>query len=174
MKKHFLFVPALFVLAVSTVLAQNVSFDKKADFYKYKTYKWVPIPNAPAVNELTAEQLTATLEVELAKKGLTKAQSENADLYIGYQIAGGNGKKSHIGLAYGSGVGGSNASGAATTTTVHSGELVLDMYDSSSKQLVWRGVVSNPVDREAKPDKRQKHMDQTVQKLLKDYPPKKA
>jgi hypothetical protein len=174
MKKHFLLMPALFVLAISTVLAQNVSFDKKADFFKYKTYKWVPIPNAQAVDELTAEQLTGTLEVELAKKGLTKTQSEKADLYIGYQIAGGNGKKAHIGLAYGSGVAGSNASGAATTTTVHSGELVLDMYDSSSKQLVWRGVVSNPVDREAKPDKRQKHMDQTVQKLLKDYPPKKT
>jgi hypothetical protein len=173
MRKLFLIASVLLAFATSCG-AQTVHFDKKADFYKYRTYRWISIPNAAPVEELTAGQLTGTLEVELAKKGLTKAQSENPDLYIGYQIVNGGGKKStKIGLAYGGGAGGSNTSGT-TTTTVHAGELVLDMYDASGKQLVWRGVVSNPVDREAKPEKRQKHMDQTVEKLLKEYPPKKT
>ncbi len=173
MRRGFLVAAGLLVFAASCG-AQTVSFDRKTDFYKYKTYRWIVILKAAPVEELTASQLTGTLEVELGKKGLTKAQAETPDLYIGYQIVNGNGRKStKIGLAYGSGAGASNASGT-TMTTVHAGELVLDMYDASSKKLVWRGVVSNPVDREAKPTKRQKHMDQTVQKLLKDYPPKKS
>jgi hypothetical protein len=175
MRKRFLV--ACVIVAVVSVLAtsctaQMVTFDKKTDFCKYKTYRWISIPNAAPLEELTAGQLTGTLEVELGKKGLSKAQAENPDLYVGYQIVGGGKKSAKIGLAYGSGTG-SNASGT-TVTTVHAGELVLDMYDPTSKKLVWRGVVSNPVDREAKPAKRQKHMDQTVEKLLKDYPPKKT
>jgi hypothetical protein len=173
MRKWFLVASVLCVFATSCG-AQTVSFDKKADFYRYKTYRWVSIPSAAIVEELTASQLSGTLEVELAKKNLAKAQSDNPDLYIGYQIVSVGGKKStKIGLAYGGGAGGSSGSGR-TVTTVHAGELVLDMYDASSKQLVWRGVVSNPVDREAKPDKRQRHMDSAVAKLLKDYPPKKT
>lgn len=174
MRKCLLAASAVFFLLIVTCSAQTVTFDKKTDFYKYSTYRWISIPNAAPLEELTAGQLTGTLEVELAKKGLTAAHTENPDLYIGYQIVSGRGKKSaKIGLAYGSGPGGSDASGT-TVTTVHAGEMVLDMYDASTKKLVWRGVVSDPVDREAKPDKRQKHMDQTVQKLLKDYPPKKT
>jgi uncharacterized protein DUF4136 len=173
MRKWFLIAGVLLVLTACCG-AQTVNFDKKTDFYKYRTYQWISIPNAAPVEELTASQLTGTLEVELAKKGLAKAQSEKPDLYIGYQIVNSSGKKSaKIGLAYGGGVGGGNGSGTAMTT-VHAGELVLDMYDASTKQFVWRGVVSNPVDREAKPDKRQKHMDNAVAKLLKDYPPKKT
>lgn len=41
------------------------------------------------------------------------------------------------------------------------------------KQLVWRGVVSNAIDANAKPDKKQKHMDKAIEKLLKEYPPQK-
>jgi len=176
MRKCFLFSLALLAFCVSRAAAQSVVYsDKRADFYNYKTYKWVPLPDAAPLDELTAEQLTGTLEMELAKKGLSKTQSDSPDLYIGYQIARGNGKQpGKIGLAYGGGGGGSTGSGTVTTTAVRSGQLVLDIYDASKKQLVWRGAVSNPIDPDAKADKRQKHMDKTVEKLLKDYPPKKT
>ena len=69
--------------------AQDVryNFDQSADFSKYKTYKWVSIKNAAQVDDLTAKQITQTIDAELAKKGLTKTDAENADLYIGYQTA---------------------------------------------------------------------------------------
>ena len=57
------------------------------------------------------------------------------------------------------------------TTTIHIGELALDMYDPNSKQLVWRGTASKTLDPKAKPDKRQKNLDKGVAKLLKNYPP---
>jgi len=39
------------------------------------------------------DQLMGTLEMELAKKGLTKSPSDKVDLYIGYQIARANEKQ---------------------------------------------------------------------------------
>jgi len=177
MKWYFLVAFVLFATTARPLTAQSVSysFDKDADFSKFKTYKWVKIPNAQELDELTAGQLTGTLDVELAKKGLKKSPSEEADLYIGYQITSGKEKQlsnSNVGLTYGAGVGG-NSGAAAATTTVHSGQLVLDMYETTNKKLVWRGVVSHSIEADAKPDKKQKHMDKAVEKLLNGYPPKK-
>jgi hypothetical protein len=47
------------------------------------------------------------------------------------------------------------------------------MYDREGKKLVWRGMVSKQLDPKAKPEKRQKNLDKGMQKLLKNYPPKK-
>jgi hypothetical protein len=39
--------------------------------------------------------------------------------------------------------------------------------------LVWRGTVSKTLDPTAKPEKRQKNLEKAVEKMLKNYPPKK-
>jgi Domain of unknown function (DUF4136) len=61
----------------------------------------------------------------------------------------------------------------ATSSTIRTGQLDLDMYDSANKRLVWRGTVSKTLDPNAKPEKRQKNLDKAVAKLLKNYPPQK-
>lgn len=179
MKKYFLVASVLLALGAGRVAAQNENtiFDKHADFYKYKTYKWVSIESAQHLDELTTEQLMATVEAELAKKGLTKSPSDTADLYIGFQIARSSQKVlSHvnIGGSYGSAAGATTGTAGAATTIVHAGLLVLDMYDSATKKLTWRAVASHAIDANGKPDKRQRRMDNAVEKLLKDYPPKKS
>jgi hypothetical protein len=153
----------------------NYDFDKNANFYNYKTYKWVSIPSSEQLDELTTGQLLGTLQVELAKKNLTKTDGENADLYIGYQVTSGKQKPSQsekIGASYGSN-GGAAGSAGATMTTVHTGLLTILIYDAAKKQLVWRGTVSNAIDADAKPDKKQDHMSRGIEKLLKNYPPPK-
>ena len=47
------------------------------------------------------------------------------------------------------------------------------MYDSAKKELVWRGVASKTIDPKAKPEKQQKNITKAVDKLFKNYPPKK-
>ena len=51
--------------------------------------------------------------------------------------------------------------------------LALDMYDTHTKQLVWRGVASKAIDPKASPEKQRKNMRKVAEKLLKHYPPKK-
>src|ERR1700751_3252985 len=74
---------------VGVVVAQDVryDFDKEKDFSKYKTYKWVPIKGADLPDDLTQKALTSAIDAQLATKGLTKTDSDDADLYVGYQTA---------------------------------------------------------------------------------------
>ena len=59
-----------------------------------------------------------------------------------------------------------------STTTIYVGQLALDMYATSPKALVWRGVASKTLDTKAKPEKQQKNLEKAVAKVLKNYPPK--
>jgi hypothetical protein len=176
---YFLTTALFFAWGAADVSAQsvNVTFDRKADFYQFKTYKWVTIKDARLLDDLTTEQLIATVDVELAKKGLTKSKTDKADLFVAYQIARpGQKQLSHfnVGASYGSAAGANSAAAGASATTVHTGLLVLDMYESTNQQLVWRGVESKTIDADAKPAKKQKHLDKAIEKLLKDYPPQKT
>jgi hypothetical protein len=47
------------------------------------------------------------------------------------------------------------------------------MFDAARNQLVWWSVLPNVIAADAEPDKKQKHMDKAIAKLLKDYPPQK-
>jgi len=179
------------LLALSTVLlltgagtaaAQDVryNFDKQANFASYKTYKWVTIKGATQLSDLADKQVKAAVDAELSKKGLTKSDSDNADLYIGYQAGVGTEKQYtsfDTGWGYGPGWGGGWYGGGGggmstgTTSTIYIGQLALDMYASSPKNLVWRGNASKTIDPKAKPEKQEKNLNKAVAKMLKNYPP---
>ena len=184
MKRLAVLTIALFLASVTVAVAQDVryDFDKDKDFSKYKTYKWVDIKGAQLPDDLTQKALTSAIDAELAKKGLTKTDSDTADLYVGYQTALGQEKEFtsfNTGWGYGPGWGGGwygyggMASGTTygSTSTVYVGQLDLSMYDPVAKQLVWRGSASKTLDPKAKPDKKQKNINKAIAKLLKNYPP---
>jgi hypothetical protein len=154
--------------------AQDVryNFDKDADFSKYKTYRWVPARAGTQVDELTDKQIKSALDTELAKKGLTKASGDTADLNTSYQVA--LSEKEQVTLT-GTGAGYRRWGGMGTvygdTTIIPLGALALDMNDASTNNLVWRGVATKEIDPKAKPDKRDKNLAKGVAKLLKNYPP---
>jgi Domain of unknown function (DUF4136) len=184
MKIAFLFSIFAVLLAPISALGQDVryNFDKNTDFSKLKTYKWVTLKDATKVDNLREKQIMTAVDAELAKKGLTKVDDDSANLYIGYQAAIGQEKQftsfsSDWGYGpgwYGGGWYGP-AGGMSTTTgqtsTIYTGQLALDMYDSAHRDLVWRGVASKSLDPKAKPDKQQKNLTKAVAKMLKNYPP---
>lgn len=181
---RFLTTLALGALALTIpAAAQDVryNFDQEANFAQFKTYKWVAVPNSHSLDDITKKQLETALDQELAKKGLMKTDGDDADLYIGYQVAIGTEKQINSwndGWGMGPGwrggwYGGGPSMSQATTTTLYIGELALDMYEPPKKQLVWRGVATKTIDPNAKPDKREKNMHKAIAKLLKNYPPKK-
>jgi hypothetical protein len=182
MKKASLLSIVLFLLTVGTAVGQDVryNFDKSADFSKFKTYKWVPIKDAAPVDQLKDKQVIASIDAELAKKGLTKTDAETADLFVGYQAgvstekqftSYNNGWDMGPGWYRGGWYGGGGGMTTGSTSTIYKGQLALDMYDQQKHDLVWRGIVSKTLDQKAKPDKQQKNLDKAVAKLLKNYPP---
>jgi len=162
----------LTLLACGAALAQDVTTNSMpgTDFSKYHTYKWVSIEGAVQPNQIVDEQIKQSVDAQLATKGLTKAAGEKADLLVGYQVSISQEKQWN---AYGTGGirwGGGMAT--AQQSTISIGTLVLDMYDPSSKQLVWTGRVSKTLDPSANQGKKQKNLDKAMDKLLKNYPPK--
>ena len=163
--------------------AQDVKFqfDEKADFSKYKTYTWQKHPNSLDVDDLTMGQLGRGFNAALAGRGLNKTDAGNPDLVIVYQIAVNKEQEmtSYNTGGYGYGPGwhggwyGGPSMSTTTTNTIHIGTVVLDMYDTATKQLVWRGMASKTLDPKAKQEKRQKNIDKAAQKMLKNYPPPK-
>ena len=162
----------LALLACGAALAQDVTFNSMpgTDFTKYHTYKWVAIQGATYPNQIVDTQIKSSIDSQLAAKGLTKTDTDKAELYIGYQASVDQEKQWN---AYGTGGfrwGGGMAS--ATSSTIGIGTLVLDMYDPGSKQLVWTGRATKTLDPKANQEKREKNLDKAMQKLLKNYPPK--
>ena len=178
MNKYFFLAYMLLVLGVGRLPAQSPKFDfaRDADFTTYKTYRWVDIASAQHLDDLTADQLVGTLEVELAKKGLKKSPSDKADLYLGYQVVRANKKQLdhyEIGESYQPPAEATTGTPGETAPAVHSGPLVLYLYDAAKNKLVWWGISSHAIAANADPGKKQKHMDAAIAKLLKDYPPQK-
>jgi len=182
MKRFFVLSVVIPLLAGGISVAQDVryNFDKNTDFSKFKTYKWVPIKDAAKVSDLVDKQIKDAIDAELATKGLTKVEGDDANLYVGYQPAVGEEKQFNsytTGWGAGPGWRGGWYGGMGSTTTtgststIYKGQLALDMYDSAGHALVWRGVASKTIDPKAKPEKQQKNLAKAVKKLLKNYPP---
>jgi len=163
----------LAMLACALTPAQDVTSNSMPgiDFTKYHTYKWVPIEGAVQPNQIVDAQIKQSIDSQLAGKGLTRTDGDKADLVIGYQVSIDQEKQWN---AYGMGGGLRWGGGMATAqqSTISTGTLVLDMYDPSTKQLVWTGRVSKTLDASANQGKKQKNLDKAVQKLLKNFPPK--
>jgi len=171
------------LLVTAAGFAQDIryNFDQKADFSKFRTYKWVQVKDSPQMNNLVDEQIKTSIEAELAKKGLTKVTGDEANLYVAYQVTVSQEKEfssysTDFGYGpgwgrgwYGGGMGSTMTTGQ--TSTIHIGELAVDMYDPTAKALVWRGTASKTLDPKAKPDKRQKNLAKGLAKLFKNYPP---
>ena len=162
----------LALLACSVTPAQDVTTNSMpgTDFTKYHTYKWVTIQGASYPNQILDAQIKSSIDSQLAAKGLTKTDNDKADLYIGYQASIDQERQWN---AYGMGGGLRWGGGMATaqSSTISIGTLVLDMYDPSTKQLVWTGRVTKTLDPKANQEKKQKNLDKAMQKLLKNFPP---
>src|SRR5262249_20785300 len=139
------------------------------NFARFHTYKWVTIEGGSQRNQIVDAQIKQSVDSQLALKGLTKTDSTTADLYVDYQIALDHEKQWEAfgtgGFRWGGGM------GSATSSTITNGSLVLDMYDTSTKQLVWTGSATKTLNPGSDQKKVQKNLDKAMQKLLKNYPP---
>ena len=158
-------------MACMVVLGQDVRHNSMpgVDFSKYRTYKWVSIEGASHPNQIVDAEIKQSVDSQLAAKGLTKTDGDTADLYIGYQVAVDQEKQWN---AWGTGRGFGGGMGEATQSTIQVGSLVLDMYDPTTKQLVWQGTATKTINPSGNQEKNEKNLNKAMEKLLKAFPPK--
>jgi hypothetical protein len=179
-KKHVVLALAA-LLAPAVVLAQKTSYDydKSANFASYKTYAFKD--GTKVGQPLIDDRIVAAIEAQLAAKGLKKVDA-NPDVFVVYHTAFDKQKDiSTFSSGYGGGYGGygwrygGGWAGGTSTTQVRDiliGTLVIDLADAAKGQMVWRGMGVKEVDTQAKPEKRDKSINNAVTKIFKNYPPK--
>ena len=171
----FTLVIALWLLTLGRAMAQDVTYNfmPGTDFTKFHTYKWVTIQGASYPNQILDAQIKDAINSQLTGKGLTLTDSDKADLYVGYQTSVDQQRQWN---AYGMGGGWrlGGGMGTATSSTINVGTLVLDMYDPSTKTLVWTGRATKTINPSSNQEKNQKNLNNAMQKLLKNYPPKQS
>lgn len=131
--------------------------------------------NAAKVDSLRDKSIKESIDAKLEQKGLIKTDTDSADLLVAHQAGVGTEKQHRLGLrswlVSWRVVRPDGSYPMDQTSTIYTGQLVLDMYDSKNHDLVWRGVVSKTIDPEAKTEKQEKNLNKAVTKLLKNYPP---
>jgi len=160
---------------VATSSAQDIKFNylRGTNFSKYKTYKWVKVPDAKYPNQVLDDHIIRAIDAQLVQKGLTKIE-DSPDLYVTYQVAITSETRwipYRSGDIYWDCCGWVGWGGSYTATTIRIGSLDCDIYDVSMKKAIWRGEASKAWGSGKDPQEVAKIIDKAVAKLFKKYPP---
>jgi hypothetical protein len=130
------------VFLVGAALAQHVTtdFDHNANFSQYKTYSWQEIKPA---NSLWDARIKSPVDAQLAAKGWSQVENGGDVSIVAIKTT----QTERTLQTFYDGMGGEwrwrgfGGMGEATTTEqdYKEGTLVVDIYDTNSKQLIWRG-----------------------------------
>jgi hypothetical protein len=170
----------VFVLLGMTLLfagalsAQQVKtdYDRSANFGQYKTYSWEQVKTKDA---LDVDRIKNAVNVSLMAKGWTQVESGGDVSIVAMEITHNQQTLNTFYNGFGGGWGwrrfGGGGFGEATTTTetYKVGTVVVDLFDTKSKQLIWRGAASDTLSNNS--DKNIKNLDKGVEKMFKNFPP---
>jgi hypothetical protein len=167
--KTIMFSVAMMMLASVVSVAQQVKtdYDRNANFTQYKTYSWSSVKTK---DPLLVDRIKSAVNSALAAKGLTQVDSGGDLSIVAMEIT-----RNHqtLNTFYDGGFGGWRWGGfgnaTTTTETYKVGTLVVDLFDTQSRELVWRGSSSDTISN--KSDKNIKNLNNGVEKMFKHFPP---
>jgi len=161
---------AMFMLMTIPSVAQQVKtdYDRNANFNHYKTYCWSDVKTK---DPLLVDRIKSAVNSTLAAKGLTQVDSGGDLSIVAMDITK---NQQTLNTFYDGGFGGWRRGGGfgnatTTTETYKVGTLVVDLFDTQSKELVWRGSSSDALSN--KSDKNIKNLNKGVDKMFKHFPP---
>jgi Domain of unknown function (DUF4136) len=163
------------LLFASASFAQQVKtdYDRGADFSQFKTYTWEKVQTQ---DQLWVDRIKEAVNTALAAKGLTPVESGGDMAIVAIEMTKNQQTLNTFYDGFGGGWGwrrggGFGGFGDATTTTdtYKVGTLVVDMFDTHTKKLIWRGSASDTLS--DKSDKNIKNLDKGVQKMFDHFPP---
>lgn len=163
---------AILMALLGAAFGQHIQsdFDHQANFSQYKTYSWQEIK---ASNSLWSDRIKEAVNAQLASKGWTQVDSGGDVAIVAIKTT----QTERTLQTFYDGMGGGwrwrgmGGFGESTTTEqdYKEGTLVVDMYDASTKQLIWRSSAEETLSDKA--EKNEKNLDKGVVKMFKSFPP---
>jgi hypothetical protein len=176
-RNKLVFIALTMILPATPIFAQQttVDFDHTVSFARYHTYSWHRVQMTDPLfvqrlkdavdRDLKAkgwQMVPSDGDISIAAVGATRHRREYTTFYNGI---------GPFGWRRGWGGGGFGES-VTSVEQVKIGTLILDMYDTAAKQLVWRGIATETLS--DKPEKNTEKLNKAVDKLLSKFPPKGA
>ena len=158
---------ALLVGACSGI-STTTDYDPAVDFSGFSTYDWVD--SEGGIDNITSSRIRQSVDGLMAAKGFSQSSS-NPDLAVSYQVSSAE-RRSFNTVNAGWGGWGMGMGTSTTTENVwQEGSLILGIFDTSSKNLVWTGTATADIDGSRSPADRQELIDSAVAKMMGDFPP---
>ena len=158
------------VFGANASLAQQVKtdYDRNTDFTQYKTYSWEKVQTQ---DPLWVDRIEQAVNAALVAKGWTLVPSGGNVSIVAIEMTRNQQTLDTFYNGFGGGWRWGGGFGDATTTadTYKVGTLVVDLFDTNSKKLIWRGSSSDTLS--DKSDKNIKNLDKGVQKMFDHFPP---
>ena len=168
---------ALAAFALPMLAATSTDYDHNVNFRSYKTFSFYKVQTAdPFYEQRIKDEMTKDLsqagwqmvpsggDVSITAIGGVKDKQEYNTFYDGL---GGGGWGWRGWGGWGGGWGGSTQT---TVETVPVGTLMLDMYDSHTHQLIWRGRSQEDISN--KEEKNTSKLNKDIDHMLNGFPPK--
>src|ERR1700694_3750011 len=162
------------LLFATASFAQQVKtdYDRSADFGQYKTYSWEKVQTR---DPLMVDRIETAVNADLASKGWKYVKWSGDVSIIAIEITQNQQTLNTFYDGFGGGWGwrgwGGGGFGEATTTTdtYKVGTLVVDLFDTKTKSLLWRGSSSDTLSNNS--NKNIKNLTKGVEKMFKQFPP---
>lgn len=171
---HTLFAVLGMILFATASIAQQVKndYDRSADFNQFKTYSWERVE---VQNTLWVDRIKTAVNAALTAKGWTPVESGGDVSIVAMEMSQNHRTLNTFYDGFGGGWGWRGGFGGGfgdATTTVDNykvGTLVVDLFVSNTKKLLWRGSASDTIS--DKSDKNIKNLDKGVEKMFDHFPP---
>ncbi len=177
-KWNYIGVAVLMLLAAGcATLHVTTDYNHRTDFAAYHTYSWLRVH---ASNSLWADRIRRDVNAQLSARGWrevpsggeaavsafgsTRDMQSLQTFYSGFGPGFG-------GWGWGGWWGGGFGTGVATTQTVNTpvGSLVVDIFSSRDKRLIWRGEDSEVL--AGNPQTNRQRLEKAVTRMFRNFPP---
>jgi hypothetical protein len=187
MKNFLIVILGTMLIAGCSSISVTTDYDKTADFNSFKTYSFYEWKEESdkLLTPFDKKRIKTSVGEELEARGYKFVEGK-ADLTVSLfvvleQKTSRTAYTNHYGGGYygyddwGYGYPGGWGMGSSTTTYSETdyidGTLVIDIFDTNTRKLVWQGVGSGTVDED--PEKRDKTMPHEIAQIFYKFPKKK-
>ena len=169
----FVGLAATLLVAACSGISTTTDFDPAVDFSAFSSYDW--IDSQGQIDNITSSRVRSAVDATMAERGFSQSSS-NPDLAVSYQVTSAERRSFNTvnsGWSGGYRWGGWGMGMGTSTTTENvwtEGTLILAIFDTSTKNLVWTGSATTDIDGSRTPEDRQRLIDDAVGKMMKNFP----